>query len=78
MGVRYPSTALPSIIGEAAVDRIGRAKSCSGPFEKQFAVYFCSPLDLDFAMLAAFPADYEALVPERGKSAVARDRQSRI
>lgn len=33
---------------------------------KKFGVFFSEPLDLDLAMLAAFPAAYTALIPEGG------------
>lgn len=35
-------------------------------FENQHDVYFSSPLDLDFAMLEAFPEKYKRLAPEGG------------
>ncbi len=35
-------------------------------FEKRFGVYFSAPLDLDFAMLEAFPETYKSLAPKNG------------
>lgn len=32
---------------------------------RQFGVYFCSPLDLDYSMLRAFPAAYQVVEPGR-------------
>ena len=32
---------------------------------RQFGVYFCSPLDLDYSMLRAFPAAYQIVEPGR-------------
>ncbi|MCI5140375.1 MAG: DUF2813 domain-containing protein [Candidatus Electrothrix sp. ATG1] len=35
-------------------------------FENKYGIYFSSPLDLDFAMLEAFPDEYKGLAPDRG------------
>ena len=35
-------------------------------FLKKYGVFFSEPLDLDLAMLAAFPAAYAATIPDRG------------
>ncbi|KAA8699621.1 ATP-dependent nuclease [Pseudomonas cannabina] len=45
---------------------------------KAHGVYFSSPLDLDLAMLEAFPAAYAAIVPERGGSRMAADKAAEV
>ncbi|MCE7798144.1 AAA family ATPase [Sphingobium sufflavum] len=39
-----------------------------------YGVYFSSPLDLDMAMLKAFPAAYEAVIPAGGGPRMAKDK----
>jgi putative ATP-dependent endonuclease of OLD family len=34
-------------------------------FLRTFHVYFCMPLDLDYSMLKAFPAEYQLIEPDR-------------
>ena len=45
---------------------------------KAHGVYFSSPLDLDLAMLEAFPAAYAAIVPERGGPRMAADKAAEV
>ncbi|MCE1204924.1 MAG: AAA family ATPase [Holophagaceae bacterium] len=45
---------------------------------KPYGVYFSAPLDLDLAMLEAFPSAYEALIPERGGPRMAVDKASEV
>lgn len=41
---------------------------------QKYGVYFSSPLDLDMAMLKAFPAAYEAVIPAGGGPRMAKDK----
>ncbi len=43
-------------------------------FLQKYGVYFSSPLDLDMAMLKAFPAAYEAVIPAGGGPRMAKDK----
>ncbi|PHN33225.1 ATP-dependent endonuclease [Pseudomonas sp. ICMP 460] len=45
---------------------------------KAHGVYFSSPLDLDLAMLEAFPAAYAAIVPERGGPRMSADKAAEV
>ncbi len=45
-------------------------------FLERFGVYFCAPLDLDLAMLEAFPKAYEAIVPPGGGSRMTLEKAS--
>jgi putative ATP-dependent endonuclease of OLD family len=45
---------------------------------KAHGVYFSSPLDLDLALLEAFPAAYAAIVPERGGPRMATDKAAEV
>jgi putative ATP-dependent endonuclease of the OLD family len=58
-------------LGEKTYDELGKKSDTETAdidawisfFAKQFGVFFSSPLDLDFAMLEAFPAAYKGLAP---------------
>jgi hypothetical protein len=41
---------------------------------KKYSVFFSEPLDLDLAMLAAFPAAYAATIPDGGGPKMAADK----
>jgi putative ATP-dependent endonuclease of the OLD family len=41
---------------------------------KQYSVFFSEPLDLDLAMLAAFPGAYAATIPDGGGPKMAADK----
>ena len=44
---------------------------------KKYRVYFSEPLDLDLAMLAAFPAAYKATIPTGGGPRMAADKAAK-
>jgi putative ATP-dependent endonuclease of OLD family len=45
---------------------------------KRYGVYFSAPLDLDLAMLAAFPDAYEATIPKGGGPKMAVDKAAEV
>ncbi|MEW6438897.1 ATP-dependent endonuclease [Bradyrhizobium sp. UASWS1016] len=45
---------------------------------KPHAVYFSAPLDLDLAMIAAFPDAYEAVIPKGGGPKMAIDKAAEV
>jgi putative ATP-dependent endonuclease of OLD family len=45
---------------------------------KPHAVYFSAPLDLDLAMIAAFPDAYEAVIPKGGGPKMAVDKAAEV
>jgi putative ATP-dependent endonuclease of the OLD family len=45
---------------------------------KPHGVYFSAPLDLDLAMLKAFPDAYEAIIPEAGGPKMAIDKAAEV
>lgn len=45
---------------------------------KQHGVYFSAPLDLDLAMLEAFPEAYEAIVPKGGGPKLTSDKAAEV
>lgn len=45
---------------------------------KRYGVYFSAPLDLDLAMLAAFPEAYEAIIPKGGGPKMAADKAAEV
>lgn len=45
---------------------------------KSFGVYFSAPLDLDLAMLRAFPGAYEAIIPKGGGPRMAVDKATEV
>ena len=45
---------------------------------KNYGVFFSKPLDLDLAMLAAFPDAYEAIDPEGRRSEMAVDKAAEV
>ncbi len=47
-------------------------------FLKSYNVFFSEPLDLDLAMLAAFPAAYEAIVSKGGGPKMAADKAAEV
>jgi putative ATP-dependent endonuclease of the OLD family len=47
-------------------------------FLQDFRVYFSKPLDLDLAMLTAFPEAYEAIVPKGGGPAMKPDAAAKV
>ena len=50
-------------------------RSCAaGSFSQEYGVFFSEPLDLDLAMLAAFPAAYAATIPTGGGPKMAADK----
>lgn len=53
-------------LGNSSDSDVKRMNAWLRFFEKRFGVYFSSPLDLDFAMLEAFPEAYKSLAPKNG------------
>lgn len=47
-------------------------------FLKPYGVYYSAPLDLDLAMLAAFPDAYEATIPKGGGPKMAADKAAEV
>ncbi|KZC22048.1 ATP-dependent endonuclease [Rhodanobacter thiooxydans] len=47
-------------------------------FLKPHGVYFSAPLDLDLAMLGAFPDAYEAIIPKGGGPRMAADKAAEV
>lgn len=45
---------------------------------KPYGVYFSAPLDLDLAMLEAFPEAYEAIIPKGGGPKMAVDKSAEV
>ncbi len=45
---------------------------------KPHGIYFSAPLDLDLAMLKAFPAAYEAIIPKGGGPQMALDKAAEV
>lgn len=45
---------------------------------KEYGVYFSAPLDLDLAMLDAFPDDYAAVIPKGGGPRMAADKAAEV
>ncbi|MBN2740475.1 MAG: AAA family ATPase [Rhodobacteraceae bacterium] len=45
---------------------------------KPYGVYFSAPLDLDLAMLEAFPKAYEAIIPNGGGPKMAADKAAEV
>jgi ABC-type cobalamin/Fe3+-siderophores transport system ATPase subunit len=55
-----------NILGECADTEVKKLAEWEIFFKEKFDVVFSSPLDLDLAMLEAFPTDYKALTPAHG------------
>jgi putative ATP-dependent endonuclease of OLD family len=47
-------------------------------FLKPYGVYFSAPLDLDLAMLGAFPGAYQSIVPKGGGPRMAADKAAEV